>query len=97
MTRINHSKRTERDRMRSRGTESVDGGDLYRSPPKIRPSKAAQRAEMEAALARTITRIHECPGCLKRATVRLLAGQLNNTIRCTSCGTRSRLAAHSSR
>lgn len=87
MAKINHARTNARDLMRQRGVDSIADmgipGGLQ--PPRPRQSKAALRAEIEAATAK-ITRIIRCGGCGHSATIALPPARLGAKLRCSRCG-----------
>lgn len=87
MARIDHSRTNTRDLMRQRGVDNIADYGLPGglTPPRPRPSKAALRAEIEAATA-AITRIVRCAGCGHQAAVALPPAKLKARLRCSKCG-----------
>lgn len=87
MAKINHARTNARDLMRQRGVDSIADmgipGGLQ--PPRPRQSKAALRAEIEAATAK-ITRIIRCGGCGHSASVVVPASKLRARFKCSKCG-----------
>lgn len=84
---LNHSRSNAADRMRQHGTERIDDYSVppeFFAPPKPRRSKAALRAEIDAATA-AITRIVRCR-CGHSATVALPPSRLGAKLRCSKCG-----------
>jgi len=86
MARIDHARTNARDLMRSRGTDNISdfGLPVGLQPPRRRQSKAALRAEIEAATAK-ITRIVKCR-CGHQAAVALPPAKLKARLRCSKCG-----------
>jgi hypothetical protein len=84
--RINHSRLQQRDRMREHGVEDARGGlpAGLGALPKPRPTKAALRAEIEAATA-CITRTIEC-ACGHTGKAVIPPAQANRPLRCSRCG-----------
>ena len=84
MAKIDWNKVGEQQRMRSRGTEPLNGIVIPLGTPKPRTSKAALRAELNAAEAK-ITRIVKCK-CGHQGTVMLPRSKLHARLRCSKCG-----------
>ncbi len=87
MARIDHARANAAERMRRQGTDCIADmgipGGLQ--PPRPRQSKAALRAEIEAATAK-ITRIIRCGGCGHSASVVVPASKLRARFKCSKCG-----------
>ena len=88
MSKIDHAKRAQADRLRRHGAEAVDDlGSIFRTKPrpaKRRPSKLDLRSEAENAVAK-ITRTITCDGCGHTADVLLPASAAGKRLRCSVC------------
>lgn len=86
MTRLDHSRTNTAERMRRNGVDRIDdyGIPAGLQPPKRRPSKAALRAELAAAMA-SVTRIVKCR-CGHQAAIALPPSRLKAKLRCSKCG-----------
>jgi len=85
MAKLDYSRSRQRDRMRDYGTDPLSGLPGGLSPPRLRPSKADQRAANEAALA-SVSQAIECPSCGHRATVVLPPSWAGRRLKCSRCG-----------
>ncbi|NTA46873.1 hypothetical protein G6L34_02040 [Agrobacterium tumefaciens] len=88
MSKIDHSKRAQADRLRRHGAEAVDDlGPIFPTKPrpaKRRPSKLDLRSEAEKAVEQ-ITRTITCEGCGHSADVALPASAAGKRLRCSVC------------
>jgi hypothetical protein len=90
VSKIDHSKRAQADRLRRHGAEAADDlGPIFptkQRPAKRRPSKADLRSQAEKAVAQ-ITRTITCTGCGHSADIALPASAAGKLLRCSRCGT----------
>ena len=90
MSKIDHRKRAQADRLRHHGAEAADDlGPIFPTKPrpaKRRPSKSELRSQAEKAVAK-ITRTVTCTGCGHSADVALPASAAGKRLRCSRCGT----------
>lgn len=86
MTAINHTKQNERERMARAGIDRINDFGLPGglTLPRLRPSKADERAEAQAAIA-AATRTIECP-CGHSASIALTARMRGRRFSCSKCG-----------
>ena len=86
-SRIDRRRASARDRMARQGTDCIADDSLPRglTPPKVRPSKAALRAELAEATAK-ITRIVRCAACGHQGTVLMPRSRLHSRLLCSKCG-----------
>ena len=88
MSKIDHRKRAQADRLRRHGAETAaDLGPIFptkQRPAKRQPSKAAIRSEAEKAIEQ-ITRTITCTGCGHSADVALPASAAGKRLRCSVC------------
>lgn len=88
MTKIDHSKRAQADRLRRHGAETAD--DLRPifptkpTPAKSLPSKSDLRSQAEKAIEK-IRRTVTCTGCGHTADVLLPASAAAKRLRCSVC------------
>jgi len=87
MTRLNHFRVNQRDRMLRNGVDNITDFGLPGglNPPKRRQSKAILRAELAEAMA-SVTRIIRCGGCGHSASVVVPASKLRARFKCSQCG-----------
>lgn len=88
MAKIDWNKVGEQQRMRSRGTEPLDGIVIPLGTPKPRASKAALRAELAAAEAK-ISRVVKC-ACGHQGTALVPRSKRQARLRCSKCGETAR-------
>lgn len=88
MSKIDHRKRAQADRLRRHGAETADNlAPIFPTktrPAKRRPSKADLRSQAEKAVEK-ITRTITCTGCGHSADVLLPASAAGKRLRCSVC------------
>lgn len=93
MARMDWQRAAERDRTR-RGSEADAESLLASAPPRMRRSKAALRAEIDAAMQEwqaPVERVITCMRCGREATVTVAPEWRNRMLACSACGTRQPL------
>jgi hypothetical protein len=88
VSKIDHRKRAQADRLRRHGAETADDlGPIFptkQRQAKRRPSKADLRSQAEKAVVK-ITRTVTCTGCGHSADVLLPASAAGKRLRCSVC------------